>query len=94
MGFEVGKEVVALESQEKIREGEVYLVNGVMSFCKHIPIILSLVIAGDVFDGNSYCEECNRKIKGLWYASKRFKPLDDIDVSELMDELTKEPFSK
>jgi len=67
-------------------------VNGIMSFCEHKPIILSVDIG--VFIEQSYCEVCERKIKGLWFDSKRFKPLDDIDVSELMDELTKEPFSK
>jgi len=81
MGFEVGKKVVALESHVTIRKGEVYLVNGIMSFCKHNPIILSLDIAGDVFNLNTRCEVCNREIKGRWYGSKRLMPLDDIDVS-------------
>lgn len=97
MGFEVGKEVVAIKDhhQGPFKKGDTFMLNAIRKgCCSYCSLQLDVGIIDESYDDYTQCDSCGNILneKKWWFNSKYFVHLDDISISELIEVLQEELF--
>lgn len=83
--FEIGKEVVALKTHpwNLYKEGDIFTILSIKnSNCSCNVLLLDIGIKGY---STTMCYRCGVPHGGMYFMSKDFKPLDEIDITEVTE---------
>ena len=86
--FQVNREVMAIESHPcgEFKKGDIYVLKGisVSKCCGHILLDIGKTNPHQ----HTLCSSCNKIYKSektYWFSSKRFAPIDDVEIEELTE---------